>query len=571
MNFRFAEFKLDTRDFKLFVDEQPQALEPKVYDLLLYLIEHRDRVVSKEELIEAIWDGRIITDSALNTCIRSVRKALGDDRSRQKFVRTFPKRGFQFVAEVEIESEPGISDSGAEQLQFNNGAPEATATNRPDHKQSVSLSPKSVMWAGILLLSALALYLVGFLFQDESYPEKPSIAVLEFEQSFSNEQQRYFTEGLVEELVASLANFRELFVISRNSSRLYQSRNDDVETIGKELGARYLVDGTVHYNGENIQVSTRLIDSQTGQQVWSERFEREQQAVYTLQADLAGLIAGQVVPELVRSDNDRNAKKVPENLDAWALYHKARNKQSIYQAETQREAIEFALLALDKDPGLASAHGVIARAKGTQFFFEWTDNPELILQEAISHARQAIELDKYDPGAYAALGYVYRYTGDETSAIANLKRASDLNPSDATIQLEYAHTLDWFRQQELALPVINQALRLSPRDPKLESMLFYKSHIQFHLKQFEDSLVTTDAMSGAITNNTWRVFYHLIRAANLASLGERASALKDIGAALTINPALSITALRKRFEGSRNHPENRRIWLETLELAGLPQ
>ncbi|MFT7673978.1 MAG: tetratricopeptide (TPR) repeat protein, partial [Gammaproteobacteria bacterium] len=174
-------------------------------------------------------------------------------------------------------------------------------------------------------------------------------------------------------------------------------------------------------------------------------------------------------------------------------------------------------------------------------------------------------------GAYAALAYIYRYIGDETSSIANLERATFLNPTDASIKLEYTHTLDWFRHQIPALPEINKAIKLSPRDPRLENMLFYKAHIQFHLFEFENSLTTTKEMSGVLTTDTWRVFYYLMRAANQAQLGRNDSAKQSIQAALKVNPKLTLSAMRKRFKSSKNHPENRRFWLESLEKAGLPK
>ena len=118
--------------------------------------------------------------------------------------------------------------------------------------------------------------------------------------------------------------------------------------------------------------------------------------------------------------------------------------------------------------------------------------------------------------------------------------------------------------------MINEVIRLSPKDPKLENMYFYKSHIQYHLHDYEDSLETSRKMSGVLTTDTWRVFYHLIRAANYAQLDNNEEAEKNISAALSLNPKLSLTAMKKQFEGSKNHPENRRFWLDGLERAGLP-
>jgi len=132
------------------------------------------------------------------------------------------------------------------------------------------------------------------------------------------------------------------------------------------------------------------------------------------------------------------------------------------------------------------------------------------------------------------------------------------------------HTLDWFRHQQQGPEVINQAIKFSPRDPRLENMYFYKAHMQFHLLEFEQSLATTKRMSGVLTNDTWRMFYHLIRAANQAQLDRKENALQSVQSALEINPKLSIGGMKVRFEGSKNHPENRRFWLESLAKAGIP-
>ena len=169
------------------------------------------------------------------------------------------------------------------------------------------------------------------------------------------------------------------------------------------------------------------------------------------------------------------------------------------------------------------------------------------------------------------MGYVYRLTGDRTRAIGHLERAKQLNPNDANIRLELAHTLDWFRLQDRALPEILEAIRLSPRDPRLEMMYFYKAHILFHLRDFEASLAAAREMGGALTSETWRTFYHLIRAANFAYLGREEEAGLEIENARKVSPGLSLASIRKRFEGSNNDPENRRIWLDALRKAGMPE
>jgi TolB-like protein/DNA-binding winged helix-turn-helix (wHTH) protein len=553
MLYRFQQFTLDPEKYIFTENGKAVSLEPRVFDVLAYLLKHRDRIVSKEELIETLWGGRVITDSALNTCIRSVRRALSDVREKQSFVRTFPKRGFQFVGQVEYDLP-------------------ATESIEQESRITTRKSNKFAFYAALVITTILALAMLQLYSPDRNIDliARPSIAILDFDRNVNSDTQRYFSEGLIEELVSSLSRYRELFVISRNSSTLYSDTDLSFRDIGQELGADYIVDGNVGYKDDNIRISAKLVDARSGQQVWSTQFKRKQGEIYELQSEMAYLIAGQVVPEVIRADTEKNLKKPPEVLDAWALYHKARTVQAVYKKETQDEAIRWATLALERDPNLAAAYGVIARAKGVQFFYQWSEDREQTLEEAIENAKTAISLDKNDAGAYAALGYIYRYTGDETSALANLKAAAQLNPSDANIKLEYAHTLDWFRHQQQGLSVINQAIRLSPRDPRLENMLFYKAHMLFHLLKFEESIETTKQMSGVLTTDTWRVFYHLMRAANQAQLNRKEEALLSVQAALKLNPRLSISAMKIRFEGSKNHPENRRFWLESLQKAGIP-
>jgi len=233
--------------------------------------------------------------------------------------------------------------------------------------------------------------------------------------------------------------------------------------------------------------------------------------------------------------------------------------------------IQFAERAIARDPDFAAAYSLQARALGTIFFFQWSDTPQDTLVAATEAARRAISLDDRDAQAHAALGYIYRFTGDAEPAIANLERAVMLNPNDARIRLELAHTYDWFRMQDLALPQIEMAINLSPRDPMLQNMYFYKGHILFHLGRHEEAIEAAHQLGAVATSNTWRVFHHLLRAANLTELNRGEEASKAIEAALLINPKLSLSAMRRQFAGSKNHPENRKLWLESLKNAGMPQ
>jgi TolB-like protein/DNA-binding winged helix-turn-helix (wHTH) protein/Flp pilus assembly protein TadD len=548
MAYEFGDFRFDSAT-GLTSQGQPVALEPQAIHLLAFLIDNRHRIVTKEQLIEEIWLGRPITDAALNTRIRAVRRALKDDRAQQKFIKTFPKRGFQFVADIR----PSVGQ---------------TVHTPRHHLHEVTKYLVLVM----VFLGAILLGRSYGPFAPEpglTVDDKPSIAVLPFDNLGDGSTAQYFVDGLTDDLIANLSRYQELFVISR--STIFSYRNDEVSPveIARDLGVAYVARGSVRREGDRIRVTSELIDIAAGETIWAESYDRDLSGVFAVQDEISRSIAARVVPEIIQAGARRLTGRPTENMGAWDLFLRARARQATFTRAAQEDAARLARLAIDRDPEFASAHSLLARALGNLFFYGWSDRPEITLDAATEAAKRAIVLDDRDPQALAALGYIYRFTGNAEPAIANLERAAEINPNDAQIRLELAHTLDWFRQQTRALPQIEQAIRLSPRDPLLQNMYFYKGHILFHLGRFEESLEAARIMGSVVSSPTWQVFHHLLRAANLAELGRLEEARLAIDQALSINPNLSLANMRRQFEGSKNHPENRRAWLAGLKKAGL--
>ncbi|WP_138933498.1 winged helix-turn-helix domain-containing protein [Roseovarius arcticus] len=545
--YSFDDLQFDPATGGLSQSGKPIALEPQAIRLLEVLIRHRDRIVSKEDLIEEIWDGRAITDAALNTRVRSVRRALGDTATTSKFVKTFPKRGFQFVAEV---------TTG-----------EAATSTPPKHSRRFMIAT-ALAFAMAIVFFAVNLFITA---PKTLATEKPSLAVVQFENLDGKNGAQYFVDGLTDDLIAHLSRHRELFVVSRATMFSYAESSTTPVEIARDLGVGYVVRGSVRRDGDQVRVSAELIDIDANKTIWAEAFDRRLTDIFAVQDEISQAIAGQLLPEIYASDAVRVRDKPTEDMGAWDLFLRGRSSQEIYSKDAQEDAVRYAQQAIDRDPEFATAYSLLARALGTMFFFQWTENPHDTLVSATEAAKRAIELDDQDAQAHAALGYLYRFTGDADPAIANLERAVALNPNDARIRLELAHTLDWFRFQDRALPQIDMALKLSPRDPLLQNMYFYKGHILFHLGRHEEALEAARQLGTVATSNTWRVFHHLLRAANLIELDQPEDAMVAIGAALAINPKLSVLAMQRQFAGSRNHPENRRIWLESLQKAGLPE
>ncbi|MEM9223462.1 MAG: tetratricopeptide repeat protein [Pseudomonadota bacterium] len=541
------------------------ALQPQVLSVLRYLLENRDRIVSKDELVEALWDGRIVSDAALNTRLRDVRRALGDDGKEQRFVRTFPKRGVQFVAPV-TESEG--HDAVAPSLD-----PDATpGRNVPIASRRLVPRRAAFAVAGLLLLGAGAIGVYRLphsrvLDMTLSLPAQPSIAVLRFTTDEPAEH-RHIADGLAEDLIADLAQFDELFVISRNTAFTFNPETIDPRQVRQELGVEFVARGSVRRTDQSLRVIAELVDTATGEAVWTERFDRPVSDVFLIQDEISDAISGRILPEMVKARVVSTRRTPTDDLSAWDLLIQAKAQQAVFSKDGQERAISLARAALDRDPDLWAALSLIAQAKGNLFF--WSDGDKRLRDDAISAARQALEMTPDDPMAYAALGYVYRFTGEESRAVRNLERAVALNPNSAIIRLQLAHTLDWFRKQERALPEIERAIRLSPRDPLLQNMLFYKAHILFHLQRYEESLEAAELMGAVVSSGPWEIFYHFMRAAALAELGREAEARAAIEAAQSLKPGLTLTTMKARFDRSKNHPKNRALWLASLKKAGLP-
>jgi TolB-like protein len=233
VEFIFGDHRLDVDRRELWLGDRLIALAPQVFDLLVYLLCNRERVVTKDDLLEAIWGGRIVSESALTTRINAVRRAVGDSGKAQRLIRTMPRKGFRFVGIVEEAQKP---------------------------EASISAGPRAV---ADLLDSTLTL------------PDKPSVAVLPFANLSGDPEQDYFADGMVEEIVTALSRVRWFLVIARNSTLAYKDKAVDVRDVGRQLGVRYVLEGSVRKSGTRIRVTAQLVDAATANHVWAERYDRE--------------------------------------------------------------------------------------------------------------------------------------------------------------------------------------------------------------------------------------------------------------------------------------------------------
>src|SRR3954468_15868894 len=277
MQFHFGNHVLDVGRRELRRGSEPIAVEPQVFDLLLYLLQNRDRVASKDDLIASIWGGRIVSASTLTSRIKSARNAVCDSGRDQKLIRTIARKGFRFVGAVSIQ------EDGAEP------APYIHEQSRP------ALSP----------------------------PDRPTIAVLPFVNMSGDPEQAYFSDGISEDIITALSKLRWFFVIARNSSFIFKGRAVHMEQVAEELGVGYVVEGSVRKDGDRVRITAQLNDVATGSQIWAERYDRALVDVFAVQDEITGAIGAAIEPQLYAAESFRAKRKPPDSMDAWDLVMRA--------------------------------------------------------------------------------------------------------------------------------------------------------------------------------------------------------------------------------------------------------
>jgi len=323
---------------------------------------------------------------------------------------------------------------------------------------------------------------------DERFAEKPSIAVLPFENMSGDPDQEYFADGVTEDIITALSKIRWFFVIARQSTFAYKGRSVDVRAVAKDLGVKYVLEGSVRKAGNRIRVTAQLIDGNVGKHVWANRYDREYQDVFAVQDEIAETIVGAVEPELGKAERERAKAKRPENLDAWDLYQRGLWHLYHYTKEDLEEAKRLFRHAVKLDPGLGAAYSGLAEAYYFTLVYGHSDSSEKDREEALVAARTAVELDVEDAGAHCTLGRVHYARREHEQAISELETALDLNPSLAWGHYGVGAALVFSGRAQQALQHLETAIRLSPRDPNMGSFLVRMADSHLFMRNYEEAI-----------------------------------------------------------------------------------
>jgi TolB-like protein len=525
VQYAFEDYVIDQDRRELTRSGEPIAVGPQVFDLLLHLVRNREHVVSKDELLDAVWAGRIVSESTLTSHINAARKAIGDSGRNQRLLRTIARRGFRFVGDVgEIAA---------------HSAPVSTEPDAPSN--TIAGAP--------------------------ALPDRPSIAALPFLNLSGDIEQEYFTDGVVEDIITALSRIGWLFVIARNSSFTYKGRAVDVKQVGRELGVRYVLEGSVRRAAHKVRITGQLIDATTGAHVWAERFESALDDIFELQDQVTEAVVGAIAPQLERAEIERAKRKPTESLDAYDYY--LRGMAHLHLGS--RESIDAALgqfnQALMRDSHFASAYAMAAWCYFWRKANGWMTDRAGETAEGARLARRAVDLGRDDAVALTRGGHALANLADDVAGgIALLDRALVLNPNLASAWFLAGFLRTWNGEPDVAIEHFAHAMRLSPLDPELYRMQAGLAAAHLFAGRFDAASSWAEKAFRELPSFLMVVG---VIAASHALAGRQDEAQRAMKHLRELDPTLRVSSLAGWLRIRR--PEDLATFADGLRKAGLPE
>ena len=441
MQYRFDDFTLDLDLGELLRGGEAIAVEPRAFAMLCYLVENSDRLIGKDELVEKLWDGRIVSDAAISTVLKTARKALGDSGSEQRYIRTVHGRGFRFVATRTVRATAQVRD-----------------TEEP-------VTPAATGETG----------------------QRPTVAVLPFTLIGGSESYSAIADAIPSELIASLSRLRWLKVIARGSSFRFRETERDFAAIGEALGAKYLLTGDVELFDGDLAITVELAECSTGHVIWGDRLSGSIDDVHGIREEIVILVTSALELHVPQHEAQMARLLSPESLDAWSCYHLGlQHMYRFNRADNDLAAGHFAR-ATELDPLFARAHAARSFTSFQSAFLRYGSDRAADIENARRHAERSVSLDPMDPFGNFNFGRAHWLRGDPAAGQAWLERSLSLSPSFA--QGFYAHGWADIMAGEgaAALANLSRAITLSPLDPFLYAMKSTTGLAQLHLGDLEEA------------------------------------------------------------------------------------
>ena len=519
----FESFTLDLDRLCLLGPSGPADLRPKSFEVLRYLVEHAGRVVTKEEMLDALWPDVTVGEESLTQCISEVRRAIND--TGQRIIKTIPRRGY--LIDVPVLS----------------GGATAAEVSR-------------VTTSNAERASALPL------------PDKPSIAVLAFTNMSGDPAQEYFSDGIAEDIITGLSRFSELFVIARNSSFQYKGKSPDIRQVGRELGVRYVLEGSIRRAGDRVRISAQLIDAVTGAHRWAERYDRELKDVFAVQDEVSRAIVAILIAHVNKAEIERTINKRPETWQAYDYFLQAADTRASFGASWKAAELYEARRLLEQtlaiDPNYARAYAMLAQNHITAWLTS-LDGDHLspaCLDRAHHLARKAVQLDPNLPEARAVLGFVLVRRREHEAAVAECEKAMALNPNFTDWRL--GNILMLSGDPVRAIEAGERHMRLDPFYAPITAAFLALAH--YVLRQYAQALPLLRECASRGPNFP---AVHVLLAATHAQLGNIEQARAEAAEVLRIDPKWTIDGTQALVTPFKR-PEDAEHFFDGLRKAGLP-
>lgn len=500
----FAEFVLDKGKRRLLRGEEIVPLNAKAFDVLSFLTENAGRVVTKEEILNTVWENQFVEEANLAVQISQLRKALGEQKDNPRFLVTVPGKGYEFIADVEF-GEDSLFEENAELSRVEDDPERFSAPVEESELEQRKVAPriptqkrksKKTFYALAVLTFAVLAAVTGIAvyryFSDVSPADVTSLAVLPFINESDNSETEYLSDGLSESVTFSLSGLPELRVMSRNSSFRYKGKDTDAKTIGKELNVKAVLMGRVSQLGDRISVSAELVSTADNSVIWGEQFTRKMSDIELLQTDIAQAISQKLRFKLSGADETRLARSQTENAEAYRLYLLGRYQLNKLTDEGFFKARDYFQQAIELDPAYALAYTGLADAYNR--LSGWNAlSPKEGFPKARAAALKALEIDNQLSEAYTTLGTVKLfYEWDWTGAESDLRKAIEINPNNSDARQMFGYYLMFTGRFDEALEEMRRANQLDPlsldKIAGIGDVLFFKREYDEAIAQYRKIL-----------------------------------------------------------------------------------
>ena len=517
-------FRLDAETDTLFRGDEPVSLGHRAAALLRVLVERRGIPVSKDALMEAAWAGLTVEESNLAVQIAALRRVFGEEPGGENWIETLPRRGYRFVGPASTR-DPGAVSAASQ------------AANSPG-----SSNP--------------------------ALPDRPSIAVLPFQNISADPEQEYFADGMADEIITALSRFPSLFVIARNSSFTYKGRAVDVKQVARELGVRYVLEGSVRKAGNRVRFTGQLIDATTGGNIWADRFDGALEDVFDLQDQVTARVVGAIEPRLQRAEIERAGRKPTESLDAYDYFLRGMAGFHLHNRDSLLEAVRLFVRATELDPNYASPYGMASWSGALRNSHGWMVDRESEITDAVRLARRAVALGKDDPIALWSGGLSLAYLGHEVEAgAAYIDRALVLNQNLAASWNASGWVRMYLGEYASAIEHFERAMRLSPLDPLTYFASTGMAFAHAFAGRYDEAI--SWATKALHEQPNWATPLRVAAMAN--ALSDRMVEARAAMACLReVDPALRLGNL-DRVAPPLRRAEDRVRFIESLRKAGLPE